>query len=944
VVSPQGYERASDRELLRRFVEQRDEGAFAALVRRHSAMVLGVARRVLHQQQDAEDVCQATFLVLAQKAGRTAWRDSVANWLYEVAGRLARKARDAARRRSAREGKAPVRVPPDALAEVSLRDLQTALDEELKRLPAKYRAPILLCCLEGKARDEAAQCLGWPLATVKARLEEGRELLRRRLARRGLALSAVLAGVTLPAGASLSAAPVRALTRAALQALAGQKAKSGLATALLLAVAALGLGAGALAAHVLAAPQQAPTPPASQAALEGRQAPQPGPTAPDGKPAEEMEVQGRVLGPDGKPVAGARLFLPRLTRAEPVSHRDAVARLVGTTDADGRFRLTFRRPAGDMRNYFPDHDLRHDLIAHADGLGVDWVNLSEVKQPGDVTFRLPKDVPITGRVVNTEGGPVAGVSVSAGTIFVPADEKLDDYLAGWLRNWREVLATPRKRLHVPLDGITGAVTTDKDGRFTLRGCGAERVVHVTFSGAGVAHTTPYVITRPGLDPKPYNAVLLKEEYRSLRQLNRFLGLYPPALTFVAEMGKTAEGVVKDAATGKPLPGCRVSAYVGLGGVFVGTVSDAGGKYRLDGLPKNARGYLVSVRPPKGSAYLSRSADAADTDGLRKVTIDVELVKGAVVTGRVVDRQTGKGVWGSVRLVPLADNKFVGHRSGFNAGSGAATDKESGRFRLVALPGKALLTVQAHEGEKFQGEYLSPYRRAVPDPDHKEIFRYDDNEGSWYVETLNGYEFNHVLHAARVIDVKESGETTADLVVDRGVTAKVAVQDGEGKPLAGAWAARLTDHWPITYKLPEPTATVYALSSDKPRTMAFFHPEKRLGGTAVVRGDEKGPVVVKLAPVGSVSGRLREEDGTPLAGAEVSVNARGRVARALYRFARPTGKLVRTDKDGRFRLEGVVPGVAFHLQVSKEGVGFVGPLQLKPGEGRDLGNRTVKLRR
>src|SRR5262249_53674624 len=156
----------------------------------HSAMVLGLALRALRQRQDAEDVCQATFLVLAQKAGRTAWRDSVANWLYEVAGRLARKARDAARRRSAREGKVPPRVPPDALAEVSLRDLQAALDEELKRLPAKYRAPILLCCLEGKARDEAAQCLGWPLASVKARLEEGRELLRRRLARRGLTLSA----------------------------------------------------------------------------------------------------------------------------------------------------------------------------------------------------------------------------------------------------------------------------------------------------------------------------------------------------------------------------------------------------------------------------------------------------------------------------------------------------------------------------------------------------------------------------------------------------------------------------------------------------------------------------------------------------------------------------------------------------------------------------------
>ncbi len=270
----------SDRDLLARFAEQRDEDAFAALVRRHSAMVRGVGQRVLHHHQDAEDVCQATFLLLARKAKAMPWRDSVANWLYAAAYHLALQTRDAAARRKARELKVKPKPAPDAMADITLRDLQSILDEELSRLPRKYGAPLLLCCLEGKSRDEAAQCLGWPLALVKSRLEDGREVLRRRLARRGLALSAVLAGVTLTSGAARAALPallVRATSRAALQLLAGQTTagvvsanvmalikggaqamfltKLKIATALLLAVGVVTIGIITLAQNALVTAQ-----------------------------------------------------------------------------------------------------------------------------------------------------------------------------------------------------------------------------------------------------------------------------------------------------------------------------------------------------------------------------------------------------------------------------------------------------------------------------------------------------------------------------------------------------------------------------------------------------------------------------------------------------------------------------------------------------------------
>ena len=275
-----------------------------------------------------------------------------------------------------------------------------------------------------------------------------------------------------------------------------------------------------------------------------------------------------------------------------------------------------------------------------------------------------------------------------------------------------------------------------------------------------------------------------------------------------------------------------------------------------------------------------------------------------------------------------------------------TDKD-GSFWLLTIPGKALVTVQVHEGEKFHGKHLVPYRRAVPDPDHKELFNYDKNYDTWIITTAAGGETLAVENAVKVIDIKEHEQTKVELFVDRGVTTRLTVQDADGKPLAGAWVAGLTDSWPITYTLPEPTATVYALNPQRPRTLAVFHAGKKLGGTVTVRGDEKKPVIVKLGPVGEVTGRLMEADGTPLAGAAVSINSSSPIARELYRFANPTGQRVFTDKDGRFTLTHIVPGIPCYLQTQKGNSSFagkpkIGLLKLKPGGSLNLGDRVMEV--
>jgi RNA polymerase sigma factor (sigma-70 family) len=215
----QRTEGVPDQQLLERFVVGREEDAFTALVRRHGPMVAGVCRRVLRETHDAEDAFQATFLVLARKAASIRKGESVASWLHGVALRVSRKARVAAARRTLRERRPrPATTEPgDAL---TWGELRSVLDEELGQLSTTWRAPLVLCYLEGLTQDEAARRLGWSKSTLRRRLEHGRRLLHSRLARRGVTLSAGLCAPLLSqptAAAALSNALLASTTKMAVR-------------------------------------------------------------------------------------------------------------------------------------------------------------------------------------------------------------------------------------------------------------------------------------------------------------------------------------------------------------------------------------------------------------------------------------------------------------------------------------------------------------------------------------------------------------------------------------------------------------------------------------------------------------------------------------------------------------------------------------------------------
>jgi RNA polymerase sigma factor (sigma-70 family) len=217
----------SDRQLLEHFRRRRDEAAFEALVGRHGPMVLGVCRRVLGNEADAEDAFQATFLVLARKAGSVARPELLAGWLFGVACRVARKARAqlARRRRLEAEGGLAPMLPQDPLQEAAMEELRSLLDEELRRLPMKYQAPLVLCYLEGLTNEEAAQQLGWPTGSMSYRLARGREMLRERLRRRNRSVPPVLMSSLLaggPAKAALSPNLLQGTVQAAVAEAAGK--------------------------------------------------------------------------------------------------------------------------------------------------------------------------------------------------------------------------------------------------------------------------------------------------------------------------------------------------------------------------------------------------------------------------------------------------------------------------------------------------------------------------------------------------------------------------------------------------------------------------------------------------------------------------------------------------------------------------------------------------
>ena len=437
----------SDAQLLERFLAQGDAGAFEALVGRHGPMVLSVCRGILRDPHDAEDAFQATFLVLVKKGGTIRGRDALAGWLHQVAHRVAIQANiAAARRRRLERQVGQMAVATSTNGPAASDELLPALHEEIARLPEKYRLAVVHCDLEGMTQAQAAGQLHWSERTLHHRLAEGRARLRRRLARRGLAPDGATLGAVLlrEARAAVPAAWSEATVRAAVatvnptmtvgvvSAAAQQLAqevfkimllqKLTLASAALLAAGLIGWGASAaLVSLGQEAPKGATAPPVSAARPTAETAvPRPKPGSAD--TAGTFPVRGRVLDPDGKPVAGAGVYVRpyaerRWSENDPMAARQKGR--VASTDADGRFHFELDKGASDG-SYWSGVTGWHkaQIAVAAPGFAPAWVEAGDMVKRGEMALRLVRDdVPVRGRVLDSQGRPVAGVVVRIRAIW-----------------------------------------------------------------------------------------------------------------------------------------------------------------------------------------------------------------------------------------------------------------------------------------------------------------------------------------------------------------------------------------------------------------------------------------------------------------------------------------------------------------------------------------------
>ncbi len=638
-------------------------------------------------------------------------------------------------------------------------------------------------------------------------------------------------------------------------------------------------------------------------------------------------IRGTVLRPDGKPAAGASVFLfdpgSIRERAEPV--------LKAKANAKGSFHVTLSKAEfDDVISRGPWATIT--LLATAEGLGPDWIELRKVPDEGLILRLVDDSVPITGRILDLQGRPVAGGKITRGWIKAEGADGIDPYL-NLLRDDPMRASNHRfaKDYWSRLPGQPASVTTDADGRFRLSGIGRDRIVEIAVEGPTIQSARITVMTRNAATVStPPGTFAARTIYGA-----SFDHLIPP--------GRALVGVVRDKRTKQPLAGVTVCGK----GTNTRVTTDAKGRYTLPGFPKG-KSYPLMVLAGEKAPYFETCVNVPDTAGLVPIAVNVECVPGIPMRLKLIDKETGQPVKGAnVFYEPIYPNPHVREVPGYAPVNGMGPYNEGipqadGTYLLGVLPGPGGVFVRTAAGlyppacvdpQAFfnAGKAQPPGKRSTPTYGDKNTILIASGPG------YGGSPQNQFSAIVLVNPPDDSGPMTAEAVLQRDRKREVRVLSPEGELLAGVTAEGEGAEATRTPGV----MTVSRLNPQRPIRFTFRQQARKLVGCLVARGDEAEPYTVKLQPWGTITGRLVNTQGKPRPRVDLMTgdwqDAMIDPARGVILFGQ------KTDAEGRFRYDRLVPGQEYSAdavgdQAAKGGFGVViDRVVLKPGETRDLGD-------
>ena len=691
----------------------------------------------------------------------------------------------------------------------------------------------------------------------------------------------------------------------------------------------------------------------------------------EAKPAPKNQLEGIVIGANGKPVAGAKLYWLR-TRVHDIDPQPP--RLLATTDKDGRYQFVESAPVPAEMPASWEYTDR--IVITASGHGFKFTSAEELRRERSEAEGLAPALarallggrkratnlpragdPIRGRLVDINGQPVAGAKVRirwfnderdiGGLAEAKAQDVKDPVWQTRISNLLNVIEPVQLR-----DALPSAVT-DAEGRFELRDIGPKRLVQLLVEGEGIEATEIVARNEPG------EKIVVNLE----RHEGREAMAYPNDFLHAVGPSKPVTGRVLDLDSGDPIAGAIVRAFL-VHGERVSSSrerehfavrTDAEGRYRITGLPVGKENSLVAIS--SGDVpYLpvARNADTSAPGG--ELQVDFRLKRGVWAEGRVYDAETRKPFTGEISYYFFRDRKLEEAIPGLLQAyvDGLYWTNAAGEFRVPVLPTRGILAFR-YDGFHREEDGIDRFARGFG---ADKIAGSEDLGGAKAFPTAPFYLMPTNYERVAEVPVADGQETVrVDMPLFASPPVAVRVVDADGKPAIVFQTYGANERWGWQNQ-DGPQFEIQDLRPGERRKVFVFQRERNLAGGAFVEYGAKGAVEIKLAKAGKLRGRLLDSDGEPIDDAKLQVqyeklhSGDNSAMWAPQPDVSSNREEVSVDKAGRFHIEGLIPGWSYHAYASAprmlngQSVSFIigtpfGDVKVEPGEEKDLGDVTAE---